>query len=65
ALFAALYRRSTPAPSPAGADLDRLDPADPSVRFRWYKVPPPLLELGALGLALLLGMAVFLGPAAR
>ncbi len=64
-LFAALYRRSTPAPPPAGADLDRLDPADPSVRFRWYKVPPPLLELGALGLALLLGMAVFLGPAAR
>ncbi|HEY6104481.1 MAG TPA: type II CAAX endopeptidase family protein [Anaeromyxobacteraceae bacterium] len=61
AVFAALYRLATPAPPTSAAPLVRLDPADPSVRFRWFKVPPSLLGLGALGLALLLGMAAFAG----
>jgi membrane protease YdiL (CAAX protease family) len=65
AVFAALYRRATPAPPASEALGVRLDPADPSVRFRWFKVPPSLLALGALGLALLLGMAVFLRTGAR
>jgi hypothetical protein len=65
AVFAALYRRATPAPPASDALGVRLDPADPSVRFRWFKVPPSLLALGALGLALLLGMAVFLRTGAR
>jgi membrane protease YdiL (CAAX protease family) len=58
AFLADLYRRATLAPQ---APLSRLDPADPSVRFRWFKVPPSLLAVGAFGLALLLGMAVFAG----
>ena len=65
AFFAALYRRATPARPAPEASLARLDPADPSVRFRWFRVPPSLLGLGALGLALLLGMAVFLAAADR
>jgi hypothetical protein len=65
ALFAALYRRATPAPPASEALGVRLDPADPSVRFRWFKVPPSPLALGALGLALLLGMAVFLRAGSR
>ena len=65
AVFAALYRRATPAPPGPEPLAVRLDPADPSVRFRWFKVPPSLLGLGALGLALLLGMAVFLGAGIR
>ncbi len=65
ALFAALYRSATPAPPASQALVVRLDPADPSTRFRWFKVPPSLLGLGALGLVLLLGMAVFLRAGAR
>ncbi len=61
AFLAALYRRATPTPPAPEALLNRLDPADPSVRFRWFKVPPSLLALGALGLALLLGLAVYSG----
>ncbi len=58
ALVVALYRRATPSP-PAPAALDaRRDPADPSVRFRWQKVPAPLLAAAALGFALLLVLAV-------
>lgn len=61
AFFAVLYRRATPAPPSPDAMLARLDPADPSVRFRWFKVPPSLLGLGVLGLAMLVVMAVFMG----
>jgi membrane protease YdiL (CAAX protease family) len=58
ALLVAFYRRATPSP-PAPAVLDaRGDPADPSVRFRWQKVPPPLMAAAALGFALLLLLAV-------
>ena len=61
AFFASLYRRAPPAPPPPGSNLVRLDPADPSVRFRWFKVPPAHLALGALGLVLLMGLAAFVG----
>ncbi|HEU4384646.1 MAG TPA: type II CAAX endopeptidase family protein [Anaeromyxobacteraceae bacterium] len=65
AVLAAFYRRATQALPPSERLAARIDPADPSLRFRWYKVPPSLLGLGALGLALLFGMAVFHGALNR
>ncbi len=62
ALLAAFYGRATPSPLVPAELLSRADPADPSVRFRWLRVPPPLLGLEALGLALVLLMAAVLGP---
>ncbi len=62
ALLAAFYRRATPSPPAPAELLARADPTDPSVRFRWLGVPPRLLGLEALGLALVLVMAAVLGP---
>lgn len=53
ALLAPWFRRATPAPPPPEAALQRVDPSDPSIRFRLGRLPPRLLQLAGLGLLLL------------
>jgi hypothetical protein len=55
--LAAAYRAATLAPPPPGAALVLRNPADPSLRFRWERVPPGYLAAGLVGVALLLALA--------
>jgi uncharacterized protein len=56
------YRSATPKPPPPAEAMALRDPSDPSVRFRFRRVPQPYLAAVALGFALLLALAA-LGPA--
>jgi uncharacterized protein len=55
--LAAAYRAATLAPPPPGAALVLRNPADPSLRFRWERVPAGYLAAGLVGVALLLALA--------
>jgi membrane protease YdiL (CAAX protease family) len=50
--LALAWLRATPAPPDASADLVRSDPQDPSIRFRFWLVPPGWSALAGLGLLL-------------
>jgi uncharacterized protein len=46
------WLRATPEPPPAGDDLARIDPADPSIRFNPLRVPPAWLGVALVGVLL-------------
>jgi membrane protease YdiL (CAAX protease family) len=59
ALLASVYRRATPRPPPPEESLVLRDPDDPSIGFRWNRLPPAFGLLAVLGLGGLLGIALF------
>ncbi len=59
AMLLAGYRAATPRPPAPGEAIELRDPADPSLRFSWERVPTRLRTAALAGLALLLPLAVF------
>jgi hypothetical protein len=60
--LALAFQRATPVP-PAPADaVERRDPADPSIRFRFSRVPHRYVAAGILGMALLFLLGVLGKP---
>jgi membrane protease YdiL (CAAX protease family) len=55
--------RSTPAPPPPTDAIERRDPADASIRFRFSRVPHAYLAAGILGMALLFLLGLLGKPA--
>jgi len=63
--LALLYWRATPEPPRPEESTVLLDPGDPSIRFRWPRVPTAFLALGLAGLAILAALAAFPGTLPR
>ncbi len=58
ALLVAAYRTATPAPPAPAEALVLRDPDDPSVVFRWNRLPPAFLLLALLAAAALVGIGL-------
>lgn len=63
--LALLYRRATPTPSTAGDAMVLLDPRDPSLRFRWRRIPKPLRWFAVAGLLVFLCLVAYPGKRSR
>jgi membrane protease YdiL (CAAX protease family) len=57
--MAVAWLRATPSPPDASADVVRIDPLDPSIRFRFPLVPPGWSALAGLGLLLYAALGTF------